>query len=53
MLNKLIYEGKYTDGVKNGKGKKYDGDGKLIFEGKYKNGKNEIELFLVRKILMN
>ena len=39
FTNKLIFEGEYADGVKNGKGKKYGGDGKLIFEGEYKNGK--------------
>ena len=29
----------YKDGFLNGKGKKYDENGKIIFEGEYKNGK--------------
>ena len=29
----------YKDGFLNGKGKKYDKNGKIIFEGEYKNGK--------------
>ena len=37
--NTLIYEGEYKNGERNGKGKKYDYEGKLIFEGEYKNGK--------------
>ena len=36
---KLIYEGEYLNGKRNGKGKEYDFDGKVIFEGKYLNGK--------------
>jgi len=39
IFNKLIFEGEYTDDVKNGKGKEYDEDGKLIFEGEYINCK--------------
>ena len=36
----LIFEGKYLNGKKNGKGFEYDGYSKnLIFEGKYLNGK--------------
>ena len=34
---KLIYEGEYINGIKNGKGKEY-GNGILIFEGEYMNG---------------
>ena len=36
--NKLIYEGEYVDGERNGKGKEYNYNGKLIFEGTYLNG---------------
>ena len=36
---KLIYEGEYVNGERNGKGKKYDDENKLIFEGEYLNGK--------------
>jgi len=34
----LIYEGGYKNGIKNGKGKEYYGNGKIKFEGEYKNG---------------
>ena len=37
--NKLIYEGEYLNGKRNGKGKEYDLNDKLIFEGEYLNGK--------------
>ena len=41
--DKLIYEGAYLNGERNGKGKEYDKfnkyKDKLIFEGEYKNGK--------------
>ena len=36
--NKLIFEGEYLNGERNGKGKKYYDYG-LIFEGEYLNGK--------------
>ena len=36
---KTIFEGKYLNGERNGKGKEYNYDGKLIFEGEYLNGK--------------
>ena len=37
--DKLIFEGKYLNGLKNGQGKEYDDEtGKLIFEGEYLNG---------------
>ena len=36
--NRLIFEGEYLNGQRNGKGKEYN-DGKLIFEGEYLNGK--------------
>ena len=32
----MIFEGEYLNGMKNGKGKEYEG--KLIFEGEYLNG---------------
>jgi len=40
-----MYEGKYLNGKKLGKGKEYNTNGELIFEGEYfngerKNGKN-------------
>ena len=37
--NDLIYEGEYSNGERNGKGKEYNEDGKLSFEGEYLNGK--------------
>ena len=37
--NKLIFEGEYLNGKKNGKGKEYDYYGSLKFEGNYINGK--------------
>ena len=36
--NKLIFEGEYLNGKKNGKGKEYD-ENKLKFEGEYLGGK--------------
>ena len=36
--NKLIFEGEYINGKRNGKGKEYYENGKLKFEGKYLNG---------------
>ena len=36
--DKLIYEGGYSNGKRNGKGKEYDYDGILIFEGEYLKG---------------
>ena len=35
----LIFEGEYLNGIKNGKGKQYDGFGNLLFEGEYLDGK--------------
>ena len=35
----LIFEGKYKNGKRNGKGKEYYPDGKTKFEGEYLNGK--------------
>ena len=37
--DKLIYEGEYLNGERNGKGKEYNNNGELIFEGEFKNGK--------------
>ena len=37
--DRLIYEGEYLDGQRNGFGKEYDKKGKIIFEGEYINGK--------------
>ena len=38
--DRLIFEGQYLNGLKNGKGKEYDHEnGKLIFEGEFLNGK--------------
>jgi len=34
----LRFEGEYLNGLRNGKGKQYDYDGKLIFEGNFING---------------
>ena len=36
--DKLLFEGEYLNGKRNGKGKEYD-DGYLIFDGEYLNGK--------------
>ena len=33
-----IFEGEYTNGLRNGKGKEFYNNGKLLFEGEYKNG---------------
>ena len=37
--DKLIFEGEYLNGVRNGKGKEYYNNGKLKYEGEYLNGK--------------
>jgi len=37
--DKLIFEGEYLNGERNGKGKEYDYNGNLIFEGEFKRGK--------------
>ena len=34
----LVFEGEYSNGQRNGKGKEYYYDGKLKFEGEYLNG---------------
>ena len=38
FTGKIIYEGEYLNGKKNGKGKVYNDDGELIFEGELKDG---------------
>ena len=38
LNGKLIFEGEYLNGNRNGKDKEYDKDGKVIFEGEYLNG---------------
>ena len=35
----LEFEGEYSKGERNGKGKEYNNEGKLLFEGEYKEGK--------------
>ena len=37
--DKLIYEGNFLNGQRNGKGKEYDKKGRIIFEGEYLKGK--------------
>jgi len=37
--DRLLFEGEYLNGKRNGKGKEYDSEDKLIFEGEYLNGK--------------
>ena len=39
FTGKLIFEGEYINGKRNGKGKEYNDNGELIFEGEYLNGK--------------
>ena len=36
---KLIFEGEYLNGKRNGKGKEYYNNGNVAFEGEYLNGK--------------
>ena len=35
----LVFEGKFQNGLKNGKGKEYDQEGNIIFDGEYQKGK--------------
>ena len=37
--NRLLFEGIYSNGKRNGYGKEYNEDGNLIFEGEYLDGK--------------
>jgi len=39
IFGNLIFEGDYTNGIRNGKGKEYNTNNGLIFEGEYINGK--------------
>ena len=39
LNNELIYEGEYSKGERNGKGKEYGKEGNIIYEGEYLNGK--------------
>jgi len=39
--DRLIFEGEYLNGKRNGKGKEYLPNGKLLFEGEYLNGKGK------------
>ena len=39
--NKLLYEGEYLNGQRNGKGKELYSNGKSKFEGEYLNGKGK------------
>ena len=45
LSDKLLYEGEYLNGERNGIGKEYDSDDNLIYEGEYlnreKNGKGK------------
>ena len=38
---KLMFEGEYFNGKRNGKGKEYDDNENLIFEGTYLNGERK------------
>ena len=39
LIKKIIYQGKYSNDVRNGEGKEYDNNGNIIYEGEYLNGK--------------
>ena len=41
MIGLIKFEGEYSNGERNGKGKEYDYGGDLEFEGEYKNGKRD------------
>ena len=45
ITGKIMFEGKYLNGLPNGRGKKYNENGALLFEGEYLNGMtNEPEI---------
>jgi len=44
---RIIFEGEYLNGKRNGKGKEYDQDGKLIYEGKYLNNERYTECLII------
>ena len=48
--NKLIFEGEYLNGKRNGKGKEFYENGKLKFEGEYINGKKWMEKDLMKEV---
>ena len=37
--NQLVFDGKYLNGIRNGKGKEYNEKGKLLYKGEYLHGK--------------
>ena len=39
MYGKLQYEGEYSKGKRQGKGKEYYSSGNILFEGEYRDGK--------------
>ena len=39
LIKKIIYQGKYSNDVRNGEGKEYDNNGNIIYEGEYLNEK--------------
>ena len=39
IKDKLIFEGEYLKGERNGKGKEYHDNGFILFEGEFKSGK--------------
>ena len=51
--SKLIFEGEYLNGKRNGKGKEYDYTGKLIFEGKYFDGRIRQEYYINKLFKVN
>ena len=44
---KLLFEGEYIEGERNGIGKEYSSQGYLIFEGEYKKGKRNGENIII------
>ena len=50
---KLIYDGEYLNGQKNGQGKEYD-NGKLIYEGEYLMEKKMVkERDIIGMVILN
>ena len=37
--DRILFEGQYSNGNKNGKGREYDLEGRIIFDGEYYDGK--------------
>ena len=50
--DKLLFEGKFLNGKRNGIGKEYNGKGVLIFEGEYLNDKNgkDLKIYMIKKL---